>query len=88
MNFLDENDLQINYDIIEMMKCHVSILSEETSRYFSNLQEFDKLYRFINTPFGLKLDDLPSTNNQIQEQFIDMVNDGIAKKCSQGNVLQ
>ena len=32
-----------------------------------------------NTSFGLKLNDLPSTKNQIEEQFIDMVNDGIAK---------
>ena len=61
------------------MKCHVSILSKEVSCYFPNLQEFDKLYRFINTSFALKLDDLPSTNNQIQEEFIDMLNDESAK---------
>ena len=87
--FLDDNDFQINNDIIEVMQYHVSILCEENSCYFPNSQKFDKLYRLINTPFGLKLDDLPSTNNQIQEQLIyhqqtikfksDMVNDGIAK---------
>ena len=49
--FLDEIDLQINNDIIEVMKCRVSIFNEEISHYFPNLQEFDKLYRFINTPF-------------------------------------
>ena len=61
------------------MKRQVSILREEISRYFPNLQEFDKLYRFINSPFGLELDDLPSSNNQIQEHFIDMANDGSTK---------
>ena len=64
--FLDENDFQVNDDILKVMKCHVSILSEETSRFFPILQEFDKLYRFINIPFELKLEDLPSTSNQIQ----------------------
>ena len=76
---MDENELQISDVILEVIKRHVSILREEISRYFPNLQEFDKLYRFINSPFGLELDDLPSTNNQIQEQFIDMANDGSAK---------
>ena len=70
-------------NILEVMKCHVSILSEEIARYFPNLQEFEKFYRFISTPFALKLDDLPSINHHIQEQFIDMINDGSAK-----NVLQ
>ena len=65
--------------ILEVMKRHVSILSEETSCYFPNLLEFDKLYCFINSSFGLELDYLPSSNNQIQEQFIDMANDGTAK---------
>ena len=77
--FLDGNELQMSDVILEVMKLHVSILSEEISRYFPNLQESDKLYRFINFPFGLKLDNLPSSNNQIQEQFIDMANDGSAK---------
>ena len=43
---LDESDLQMSVVILEVMKLHVSILSEEISRYFPNLQEFDKLYRF------------------------------------------
>ena len=77
--FLDENELQMSDVILEVIKRHVSILCEETFRYFPNLQESDKLYRFINSPFGLELDNLPSSNNEIQEQFIDMVNDGSAK---------
>ena len=61
------------------MKQHVSILSEEISHYFPNLQEVDKLNLFINKPFTLKLDDLPSESNEIQEEFIDMINDSGAK---------
>ena len=61
------------------MQRHVSIFSEEISRYFSNLQEFDKFYCFINSSFVLKLNNLPSSYNQIQEQFIDVANGGSAK---------
>ena len=77
--FLDDNELEANDDIIKVMKQHVSILSEEISHYFPNLQEFDKLHLFINIPFTLKLDDLPSESNEIQEEFIDTINDGGAK---------
>ena len=77
--FLDENELQMSDVILKVMKPHVSILSEEIFCYFANLQEFDKLYRFINSLFGLKLDNLHSSNNQIQEQFIGIANDGSAK---------
>nr|XP_039255155.1 protein FAM200B-like [Styela clava] len=39
--YLDENELQISDDIIEVMKSHVSILSEEITHYFPDLQDFE-----------------------------------------------
>lgn len=61
------------------MKRHVSILGEEIDHYFPNLEQFDKYYCFINTPFALAVEDLPSTDHSIQEQFIDLINDRGAK---------
>ena len=77
--FLNENELQVDDDILEMMKHHVSILCEQISRYFPDLLEFDKYYRFINNPFVLSVSDLPSEDNLVQEQLIDLVNGGDAK---------
>ena len=45
----------------------------QKDHFKKNLQEFDKLYHFINILFRLKLDNLLLTNNQMQKQFIDMV---------------
>ena len=61
------------------MKHLVSILSEEISRYFLDQLEFEKYYRLINNPIVLSVSDLPSENNLIEEQFIDLLNDGDAK---------
>ena len=59
------------------MKCHISILGDKYRLYFSDLQDFQKSYFFIN-PFGTSGRDLPS-ENLIQEQFIDLVNDRNAR---------
>ena len=77
--FLDENALHVDDDILEVIKRHVSIPREEISRYFPDLLEFEKYYRFINNLFVLSVSDLPSKDNLVQEQFIDLVNDGDAK---------
>ena len=74
--FLYKNALHVDDDILEVMKRHVSILREEISRYFPDLLEFEKYYRFINNPFVLFVSDLPSEDNLVHEQFIDLVNDG------------
>ena len=71
--FLHENELQINDDILEVIKCYVTILVDETYRYFPNQQEVQKCCHFINNPFGTKASDLPSKGNFIQEQFIYLV---------------
>ena len=61
------------------MKRHISILGEEIRQYFLDLGDFQKYCRFVNNPFGTSVVDLPSQDNLLQEQFIDLVNDGNAK---------
>src|SRR6218665_1178598 len=73
--YLDENKLNVNDDMLEVMKQHVSILCH----YFPDLVRFEKYYRFINSPFALSISDLRSEDSSIQEQFIDLINDGGAK---------
>ena len=58
------------------MKRHVSMLREEISHHLTALQDFEKYHRFINNPFVLSIHDLPSEDKLIQEQFIDLINDG------------
>ena len=63
------------------MKHHVLVLSNEISRYFPDLLEFQKYYPFIHNPFVLSISDLPSEDNLVQEQFIELVDDVLFVKC-------
>ena len=76
----EENEINVHDNILEMMKRHVSILCEEITHYFPDLEEFGKYHPFINKQCVLSsINDLPSENNLIQEQFIDFINDEGAK---------
>jgi len=44
------------------------------------LEDFEKYCRFVSNPFGTSVGDLPSQDNLFQEQFIDLVNDGNARR--------
>ena len=77
--FLHENKLDINEGVLEVIKCPISILGEEIWHYFPDLEDFQKYCRFVNNPFGTSVGDLPSQDNLLQEQFIDLVNDGNAR---------
>ena len=73
--YTDENDLNVDDDILEVMKCHESMINAEICHYFANLQDFDKYHLFINNPFALAFNDLLSDDNLIQVQFIDLINE-------------
>ena len=58
----------------------MSILHEEITHYFPDLEEFKINHLFINNLSVLSsIDELPSEDNLIQEQSIDFINDGGAK---------
>ncbi|XP_052824031.1 protein ZBED8-like [Octopus bimaculoides] len=77
--FLDEDALQVDANILDIMKQHVLTHHAEIQRYFPGLQNFIKVHRFITNPFAISVVDLPSEDYVIQEQFIDLLNDGGAK---------
>ena len=62
------------------MKRHISILGEEIQHYFPDLEDFQKYCRFVNNPFGTSVVQKPSQDNLLQEQFIDLVNEGNARR--------
>ena len=80
--FLDENE----FDVKEEKRCSRghetphSFLGEEIRHYFPDLEDFQKYCRFVKNPFGMSVGDLPSQDNLLQEQFIDLVNDGNARR--------
>jgi len=43
------------------------------------LEDFQKYCRFVNNPFGTSVGDLLPQDNLLQEQFIDLVNNGNAR---------
>ena len=78
--FLGENELDVNEGVLELIKRHISILGEEIRQHFPDLEDFQKYCRFVNNHFGTSVSDLPSQDsNLLQEQFIDLVNDGNAR---------
>ena len=78
--FLDENKLDVNKGVLKVMKRHISILGEEIWHYFPNLEDFQKYCRFVNNPFGTSVGHQPSQDNLLQEQFIDLVNEGNVRR--------
>ena len=58
------------------MKPHISILGKE----FRHFEDFQKYCRFENNPFGMSVGDLPSQDNLLQEQFIDLMNNENARR--------
>jgi len=62
------------------MKRHISILGEEIRCYIPDLEDFHKYSRLVNNPFGTSVGDPPSQDNLLQEQFLDLVNDGNARR--------
>ena len=44
------------------------------------MEDFQKYCRFVNNPFGTSVGDLPSQDNLLQEQFLDLVNGGNARR--------
>ena len=80
--FLDENELDVKEEK-RYSRGHEtphSILGEEIRHYFPDLEDFQKYCRFVKNPFGTSVGDLPSQDNLLQEQFIDLVNDGNARR--------
>jgi len=57
----------------------MSILGEEIWKFFPDLEDFQKYCRFVNNSFGTSVGNLPSLDNLLQEQFIDLVKNGNAR---------
>ena len=74
--------------VLEVMERHISVLGEEIRHYFLDLEDFQKYCRFVNNLFGTSFGDLPSQDNLLQEQFIDLVNDGNARRLFSEKVSQ
>ena len=51
------------------------MVSAEICHCYPHLQDFDIYHLFINNPFALATNDLPSDDNLIQEQSIDLIED-------------
>ena len=78
--FFNENKLDVNENVFEVMKRHISILGKEIWHDFPDLEDFQKYCRFGNNPFGTSVGHQPSQDNLLQEQFIDLVNQGNARR--------
>ena len=65
--FLVENELDVYENVLELMKRHFSIFSEEIWLFFPDLEDFQNYYPFVNNPSGTSAGYLPSQDNLLQE---------------------
>ena len=68
-SFFNKNELDVNEDLLELMKRYVSIFGEEIRQYLPDLEDFQKYGRFVNNTVGTSVGDLPSQDNLLQEQL-------------------
>ena len=61
------------------MKIHLLLWKIELSHYFPELERESEWSAVIKNPFILKLENLPTEDTSIQENFIDLINDSAAK---------
>ena len=75
----------------DLMKRNMPILGEEFRQHFSDLEDFQKYFRFVNNPFGTSVGDLLSLDKLLQKQFfdlVDLVNNWKCEKLISLEVLQ
>ncbi len=77
--YIDETNAVVTSNVISIMKQHLEMLIVEFDKYFPNLDEFELQYKFVHFPFSTNVLHLPYDDFNIQEQFIDMINNEEAK---------
>ena len=77
--FSDEKKIVPEENLLDAMKIHLLLLKIELSHYFPELERESEWSSVIKNPFILKLENLPTEDTSIQENFIDLINDSAAK---------
>ena len=78
-SFLDEKKIAPEENLLDAMKIHLLLLKIELSHYFPELERESEWSAVIKNPFILKLENLPTKDTSIQENFIDLINDSATK---------
>ena len=78
---LDETDITIiaKDPLHEAITEHLSVLQEEICRYFPTLNDVGVYNELIRNPFNFDVEMLPTDELVVQEEFIELINDGSAK---------
>ena len=72
---IETSGFELNNEFINAMIKHLTILCEEFSRYFSQLPT--ESFTLVRDPFEMNVGDVPEI---FQDEFIEMLNDSLAKK--------
>ena len=65
--------------LLDAMKIHLLLLKIELSHYFPELERESEWSAVIKNPSILKLENLPTEDTSIEENFINLINDSAAK---------
>lgn len=76
--WLAENDTMLDVDIQQSIAEHMTVLKRELSTYFSDIK--DKNFELVRNPFTASIGSISDSMVDVQEQFIELINDSSAKE--------
>ena len=75
-SFMDERTVNISNIVKSSIKFHLINLDSELERYFPELVNVANWKTLIHNPFMSNVEDLPTDDYTIQQEFIDLINNG------------
>ena len=77
ISFMDERTVNISNTVKSAIKVHLINLDSELERYFPELVNVANWKTLIYNPFMSNVEDLPTDDYTIQQEFIDLINIGL-----------
>ena len=76
-SFIDERTVNISNTVKNNIKVHPTNMNSELERYFPELVNVGNWKTLIYDPFISNVEDLPTDDYIIQQEFIDLINNGV-----------
>ena len=76
-SFIDERTVNISNTMKNNIKVHLTNMDSELERYFPELVNVGNWKTLIYNPFISNVEDLPTDDYTIQQEFIDLINNGV-----------
>ena len=77
-NLIEIHDYQLPDDLRDAIILHLKVMKDEFTRYFPEIRQSE--FNLVRNPFVQKVEDcIPDDQDDVQEEFINLINDSGAK---------